>query len=66
MQSDYLIKCAACGSDDFLKPAKVQSDTQITCHGCGRRSTWGELQQAALDQAKKLVNQNLSKGLRKR
>lgn len=55
MDDTLKLRCAHCGSDQFEFPTEPQADDHVTCIGCGRRARFGDLQAAALEQAKDLA-----------
>lgn len=49
-------RCAACGSDQFIQPdGDPKPDDAITCAGCGAVGKYGDIQSAAVEQAKNLL-----------
>ncbi|MFA6986338.1 MAG: hypothetical protein WC213_09035 [Arenimonas sp.] len=62
--STVTLKCAACGSDQFERPANPKPQDKITCKGCGATGTYGQVIQAGKKQIVNKVRADLTKALK--
>lgn len=50
---DVRIRCPACRSDKFLRTGNPKRDEPVTCVGCGLRFPYGELEDRAVEAARR-------------
>lgn len=55
------IRCAKCGSDDFIKPDDPKPDDHITCSGCGEITRWADVESEVVKAAEKALKDQLAK-----
>lgn len=55
------LRCAHCGSEDFLKPANPKPHDVVTCARCGASDTWDNVQRKTLEAAQKALRDALAK-----
>jgi len=64
MSSVTFPKCANCGGD-LMKPiGEIDSNSEITCSGCPKIWSYGDIRKAVLDETKKSITSELQKGLK--
>jgi uncharacterized Zn finger protein len=54
---DIGVRCPECRSEEFLRSANPRRDEVVTCVGCGRYFTYGELEDQAVEAARKIISE---------
>ena len=65
MSDRIIFKCLKCESTDFEIPRNPKAEDMITCVGCGASGKYADVQNEAIKQAKKVVEDMAKKAFKR-